>query len=154
MSAPPRRLAPGRRVRALSAIDSGPPMTHVFWTFMLVNASALAAGTPSRATKSTGMRRAAAKARPAADSLLAALTATAPPNAGTDRVFSSAVRTSIAPATALPMSAGVAPVRRMTLALSAVGVANVVVVVGAPAAVVGGAVVLAGTVEEGTGASS
>lgn len=38
---------------------------------MLLKASAVAAGTPSRSTDSTGSRWLAAKARPAADSLLA-----------------------------------------------------------------------------------
>src|SRR5689334_19757037 len=98
----------------------------------------------------------------AEDSLLAALTTTAPGTAGTERPFSSVERTSMAPATALPMSAGVAPVRRITLARSAVLVLAMVVVVtaatvvggselGVPAtvvgaAVVGGAVVVGATV--------
>src|ERR687889_282879 len=111
-----------------------------------LNVSAVAAGTPSLSTYSTGRRWLAAKARPAAASLLVAFTATAPAKAVTDAAFCASLRTSRAPATALATSAGVAPVRRTTLARSATGVGSVVVVTGAPATVVGGASIVGGTV--------
>src|SRR2546423_666969 len=72
-----------------------------------------------------------------ADSSLAGLTTTAPPNAGTFRLFSSSLRTSRALATARARSAAVAPATRRTAPRLAVDVSAKVVVVTAGAVVAG-----------------
>jgi len=113
-SSPPRRLAPGRAVRTELPTDSGPPTTRVAVMLSSARAVVVAGGTVSRWVKSTGKRRAAARAVPVAASPVWELTMTAASKAGVRLARSVASRVSSRRAMRPAVSVESLPVMRWT----------------------------------------